>query len=113
MNKLMFDALKTLDADVAFEEYRGKEPQYVRFFYLPQDQFSSNDDEQYTTHFVQIDIFSPGQISGYPSLKELRNDVVSLMKQAGFRKNYENDKYETDTKLYHKVLRFYIIKEAN
>lgn len=107
MNRLILDTLKDIGAPVAFEEYTGKEPTYVRFFYLPQIQFSSDDDERYTTHFVQVDIFSPG------NLINLSNNVKRKMKQAGFRKNYEVDKYEEDTKLYHKLLRFWITKEAN
>lgn len=111
MNKYILDTLKDIDAPVAFEQYIGEEPQYVRFFYLPQGQFDSDDDEQYTVHYVQVDIFSPGILPGKPSLKELTSEVKERMKQAGFKKNYENDRFEDDTKLYHKVLRFYIIKE--
>ena len=107
MNRLILDALKDVDAPVAFEEYEGDEDTYIRFFHLPQNQFSSNDDEQYTTHFTQVDIFSPG------NLINLAKDVKKKMSRAGFRKNYETDKYEEDTGLYHKVLRFYIIREAN
>lgn len=100
--------LKTLDnvgAPVEFEEYTGEEPTYIRFFYLPQSQFSAEDDERYTTHYVQVDVFSPG------NLIDISKNVKGKMKRAGFRKNYEADKYETDTKLFHKVLRFYIIRE--
>lgn len=107
MNRLILDALKDIGAPVAFEEYTGKEPTYVRFFYLPQIQFSTDDKEKYTTHYVQVDIFSP------VNLTQLSNNVKNKMSQAGFRKNYEVDKYEEDTKLYHKLLRFWITKEAN
>ena len=105
MNKYILDTLKDVGAPVAFEYYEGDEDAYLRFFYLGQDQFSSDDDEQHTIYHVQVDIFSPG------NLIQLANNTKQAMKQAGFRKSYENDKYEEDTKLFHKVLRFYIIRE--
>src|SRR5699024_9923575 len=107
LNNYILETLSDVGVPVEFEEYTGEEHTYIRFFYLPKNQFSSNDDEQYTTHFVQVDVFSPG------NLINLSKDVKKKMKQAGFRKNYEVDKYETDTKLFHKLLRFYIIREVN
>src|SRR5690625_4173902 len=107
LNKYILQSLSDVGAHVEFEEYTGDEHTYIRFFYLPQSQFSADDDEKYTTHFVQVDIFSPD------NLISLTKNVKEKMKQAGFRKNYENDKYETDTELFHKVLRFYIIREDN
>src|SRR5690625_7939480 len=106
MNRLILDTLKDIGAPVAFEEYTGKEPTYVRFFYLPQIQFSSDDKEKYTTHYVQVDIFSP------VNLTQLSNNVKDKMSQAGFRKNYEVDKYEKDTKLYQELYSL-CIKEYN
>src|SRR5690625_6636889 len=73
MNRLILDTLKDIGAPVAFEEYTGKEPTYVRFFYLPQIQFSSDDKEKYTTHYVQVDIFSP------VNLTQLSNNVKDKM----------------------------------
>ena len=105
MNKLILETLRDVGAPVAFEEYRGNEPTYIRFFYLPQHQFDADDDESYTTYYVQVDIFSPGNLTG------LSNNVKQAMKQAGFKKSYEVDKYEEDTKLFHKLFRFWIIKE--
>lgn len=106
LNNLILDTLANTGAPVAFENYTGSEPTYIRFFYLPQVQFSAEDIERYTTHYVQVDIFSPG------NLIDLTAKVKKSMKQAGFRKNLEDETYEPDTKLYHKIIRFYIIKEA-
>lgn len=106
MNKYILETLKDVGAPVDFEEYTGDEKTYIRFFYLPQDQFSANDDERYTIYYVQVDVFSPG------NLIDLSSQVKKAMKDSGFRKNYEVDQYEDDTKLFHKVLRFYIIREA-
>src|SRR5690625_8007467 len=107
MNRLILDTLKDIGAPVAFEEYTGKEPTYVRFFYLPQIPFSSDDKEKYTTHYVQVDIFSP------VNLTQLSNNVKDKMSQVGCRKNYEVDKYEEETKIYHKLLRLCITRKYN
>lgn len=105
MNKFILQILSDVGTPVAFENYTGSESTYIRFFYLPQGQFSADDDEKHTTHFVQVDIFTPGNYIA------LANETKKLMKQAGFRKNFEHSQYENDTKLYHKILRFWIIKE--
>lgn len=105
MNKFILQTLENVGAPVAFETYTGDESTYIRFFYLPQGQFSADDDEKHTTHFVQVDIFTPGN---YLSLTKT---TKQLMKQAGFRKNFEHSQYEEDTKLFHKILRFWIIRE--
>src|SRR5690625_1439403 len=107
MNRLILDTLKDIGAPVAFEEYTGKEPTYVRFFYLPQIEFSSDDKEKYTTHSVPVDIFSPVNFS------QLSANVKDTMSKAGSRKSYAVHNYEWDTKLHHKSSRLWITKEAN
>lgn len=105
MNKLIFDALNPLGIDVAFEDYEGEADTYIRFFYLPQVQFDSDDDERYTVHYVQVDLFTKWDYA------QLTKEIKQAMKNYGFKKNHENQMYEKDTKLFHKILRFYITKE--
>lgn len=105
MNKYILQTLEDVGAPVAFETYTGDEPTYIRFFYLPQGQFNVDDDEDHTTHYVQVDIFTPY------NYKVLAKETEKIMKQAGFKKSFEHGQYEEDTKLFHKILRFWIIRE--
>lgn len=105
LNSYILRTLSKVGVPVSFEKYKGEDPTYIRFFYLPQTQFSVEDEEMYSTHYVQVDIFSPS------NLLELIGEVKRVMKEAGFRKNYEVLKYEEDTDLFHGLLRFYIIRE--
>lgn len=105
MNKKIIDALKPLGVDVAFEHYEGGADTFIRFFFLPSVQFDADDEEIYKTHYVQIDLFTKW------NYLQLAKDIENAMKQAGFKKNFEDQTYETDTKFYHKIFRFYIIEE--
>ncbi|MBO1003737.1 hypothetical protein ACFSKI_19185 [Pseudogracilibacillus auburnensis] len=105
MNKRIFDALKSVDIDVAFEDYEGSDDTYIRFFFLPPVPFDTDDNEQYVTHYVQLDLFTKWDYI------QLTKEIKQAMKQAGFKRNFEDQRYETDTKFFHKILRFYIIEE--
>lgn len=105
MNEKIFDVLSGLGIDIAFEDYEGDDDTYIRFFHLPQVDFQAEDGETYATHYVQIDLFTKWDYT------HLSKQIIELMIQARFKKNFEDQTYETDTKLFHKILRFYIIKE--
>lgn len=107
MNELINNALNSIGIPVEYQDYTGSEQEYIRFFYLPPNDFQADDNELYQTIYIQVDIFTPYNPGDYA------NQVKKLLKQAGFKKNFEHEVYETDTKLYHYILRFYIIKEAN
>ncbi|NIK10924.1 hypothetical protein [Alkalibacillus almallahensis] len=104
-NRLIFDALSPISVPIAYQEYRGSESTYIRFFYLPKVGFNADNDSQYSTNHIQIDVFTPYDPTS------LASDVKEYMKLAGFKKNFEHENYETDTKLFHYILRFWIIKE--
>lgn len=97
--------LKEVGIDVEYEDYTGESDTYIRFFFLPIDSFSADDTEKYKTYFVQVDLFTLW------SYVELTKEIKNKMSKNGFKLNFEDQTYEKDTKLYHKILRFYIIKE--
>ncbi|WP_017797567.1 hypothetical protein [Oceanobacillus kimchii] len=105
MNQLIMDTLGPIGIPVEYQNYTGSEKEYIRFFYLPQVDFQSDDEEIYSTVYVQVDLFTPWD----PNSKA--KQIKQRMKQAGFKKNFENELFEEDTNLFHYVLRFYIIKE--
>lgn len=102
MNKLILTALKDIGVPVRFQTYTGKEESYITFFtYLDRPELHSDDRELITGNFIQIDVWS----------KRDYTDLVDLVHQnmidAGFIKLNFYDLYETDTKTYHKVMRFF------
>ncbi|MGN8647886.1 hypothetical protein ACTNEO_05025 [Gracilibacillus sp. HCP3S3_G5_1] len=105
MNKLIIDTLEQTGLPVAYQVYNGSESEYIRFFYLPQVDFQADDGELYNTIYIQVDIFTPGNPKSYAS------QAKQLMREVGFKKNFEHELYEEDTKLFHYVLRFYKIEE--
>ena len=107
LNQLILETLKDVGASSNYMNYTGSESTYVTFFEYDQGAgLEADDEEQNTVHYVQIDIYSRGNF-----LSIVKN-VKRKMKQAGFKKNFETEMYEDDTKLFHKVLRFYFISET-
>lgn len=107
LNQLILNTLADIGAPVAFQNYTGNESTYIRFFEYDQGaELEADDEEIYTGHYVHLDIFSPGNY--LPLVKVVKRK----MKQAGFVKNAETEMYEEETKLFHKVLRFYFISET-
>jgi hypothetical protein len=107
LNSLIINTLKPLNVPVAFLNYTGTEKPYIRFYELDQrSALDADDEEQVSGHSIQLDIFHTGN---YNSLVE---SVKNLLKSVGFRRTNEQDFYETDTNLYHKVIRFSYYEEV-
>lgn len=102
MNKLVLEALKDIGIPVRFQTYTGKEESYITFFtYLDRPELHSDDREFITGNFIQIDVWSKRDYT------DLVDKVHQKMIEAGFIKLNFYDLYETDTKTYHKVMRFF------
>lgn len=108
LNSLILTTLANVGAPVAFLNYTGTASTYIRFFeYDNGAGVEADDEEQHVVHWIQIDIFSPGN---YMSIVKF---IKESMKQAGFKKTHgETELYEEDTKLFHKVLRFYYVSKT-
>lgn len=107
LSNIIQQVLENTNKPVAYQEYKGSESEYIRFFFMPLNGIDADDDETFTVHFVQVDYFTPYDPN------PVAEQIKELMKQAGFKKNFEHEDYETDTKLFHYILRFYITKEVN
>lgn len=105
LTSMILDVLEHADAPAEYQKYTGKSEEYISFFYMPQIDVSADDSEPYSAHLIQVDVFTPY------NPKKLAEQVKSLMKQAGFKKNFEHEMYEDDTNLFHVALRFYTTKE--
>lgn len=106
MNKLIIDTLKPLGIPVHFQTYAGDSSTYITFFtYLEQGEEFADDEERATGYYVQVDVWSKGNY----------NDIVertkALLKKQGFERKTEHEYYETDTKIFHKCIRFFYKEE--
>ncbi len=106
MNKLILEALSALNVPVAFQKYSGSASTYVTFHeYLASGEQYEDDLEAFTSHYIQVDVWSKDD---YNSLVK---DLKLLLQSAGLYRLDEADLYEPDTNLYHKGLRFFYLEE--
>ena len=106
INKLIMDTLKPLNVPISFQKSSSKTFPYITFFeYLDQGEVYSDDIENCAGHYIQVDIWSKDD---YSTLKE---QVVDLLEQQGFKRQSGQDLYETDTQIYHRVIRFFYLEE--
>lgn len=106
INKLIVDTLNPLNVPVEFETYEGEDDPYITFFcYNEQGEAFADDEEVATGLYMQVDVWSKGNI------EQLKTDVINLLKGVGFKRKNGQDLYELDTKIYHKVLRFFYFTE--
>jgi hypothetical protein len=106
INQLVMNALKGLDVPVGFQTTPIADTYITFFCYLETGELYSDDTQQATGYYIQVDVWSKGN---YTSLVE---QVKSAMQNAGFSFLSAYDLYESDTATYHKVLRFYYFKEV-
>jgi hypothetical protein len=101
INKLIKDTLSPLGVHVSFQTYSGNEKTYITFFsYNEQGQEWAENKEIATCFYVQVDIWSK---SDYVKLEE---KVKQAMEKAQFKRISAQELYESDTKTFHKALRF-------
>jgi hypothetical protein len=101
LNPMILNTLKPLNVPVSFQTYTGTALTYITFFEFNQTPaFHADDEEIQSNHSIQIDIWSKGDYI------ELVKQVKTEMNKVGFKRTFETELYESDTKIYHKVLRF-------
>lgn len=105
INKLIIDTLKDTNVPVRFETYVGDETTYITFSeYLQQGEVFADDEETSTGHYIQVNVWSKGNYS------KLVDKVKKLLKEAGFIRKTEHGLYETDTQIFHRVIRFFYVE---
>lgn len=108
LNKLIMDTLTPLGVPVQFMRYDSTADTYIVFLeYNQAPWLSADDEEKWTKHFFQVDLFSSG------NYLTLVKKIKKEMKQAGFGRMFESETYDDDMKKFRKILRFsYISKGA-
>lgn len=102
LNSLIRSTLTPIGVPVSFLVYEGTATTYITF--MQYNEFGvlfGEDEELKTQHSIHISIYSKGD---YTSVVE---QVEERMKAAGFRRNNNYDLYESDTKRFHKVIRYF------
>jgi hypothetical protein len=104
INSLVVQTLNSLNVPVSFQRYTGKESTYITFFeFMEQGELYADNEEKATGYYIQVDVWSKDDYI------DLAENVKSLMIAAGFMKTYAADLFERDTRIYHKVIRFYYL----
>lgn len=99
--KKVKDSLASITVPVSFQVYLGSETTYITYFcYNEQGEEWAENEEIATGYSVQVDIWSK---TDYTTLV---GQVTAAMLAAGFTRASSQDLYESDTKTYHKALRF-------
>lgn len=102
INKLILEALKPLNVPISFQKYNGKESTYITFFnYLEQGEQYADNEEKVTGYYIQIDLWSKSDYT------ELAKNITDTMKAVGFIRTSAADLFESDTRIYHKAIRFF------
>jgi hypothetical protein len=98
-------ALSSLGVPVSFLNYRGTATTYVTYFcYNEMAELYSENVEIATGYYVQVDIWST--TAEYEALAQ---QIKVAMITVGFMGYTAQDLYESDTKIFHKAIRFNII----
>jgi hypothetical protein len=106
MNKFVKSILDPIGVPVANKTYLGSEQTYIIFNIWSIPGLHADDMEIQTDYTVQIDIFSPGNLTNLA--KQAKNRMIA----AGFMRSYENEEYVEEAKLFRKIFRFKYSKEA-
>lgn len=79
---------------------------YITFFEVSNSETESADDEEYADDIeIQVDIWQKGG-----STIPIAREVQRILRKLGFIHNAMPDMYEPDTQIFHKAIRFTIIK---
>ena len=101
VSKEVINTLENIGVPVSFQTSKtDKFPYFTFFTYLDRGTLHGDDKEVVTGYFVQVDVWSK---TDYTNLVA---SVHQAMIEGGFIKQSYYDLYETDTKVYHKVMRF-------
>ena len=102
LNSFIISTLAPTNVPVRWLKYTGALTTYITFFgYNEQGVLFGDDMELNTRYSIQVDIWSLGDYT------DLAKQTKELLIAAGFVRNSANEFYENDTKIHHKVYRFY------
>lgn len=106
INKLIIDTLKPLNIPVSLLKYSGTATTYIVFQeYLQQSEGFSEDDEELTGHYIQLNLFTKGDNTS------LVKQIKDSLKVVGLKRTGEYDIYESETGYYNHIFRFFYLEQ--
>lgn len=108
INEIITDTLSSLNIPVEYQEYTGEEvDMYITFFtYLDQGEDFSEDEEENTGYYIQIDVWYKKDIG------DLCKNISNMFKGKDFTKISVRDlPKESDTGIYHTVISLFYLEE--
>ncbi|NJP37191.1 hypothetical protein [Alkalicoccus luteus] len=106
VNRVIMETLAPLGVPVAQARYNQNASTYIAFVeYHQAPWLNADDDELWTKHYFQIDVFSDG------NYLQLVRDVKKRLKAVGFTRMFESETYDDDMKKYRKLLRMHYISK--
>ena len=103
------NALNKLSIPSGYRELTDPPETYITYFEYDYEYDYSEDEVTKAVYIIQVDLWTKN-----PKYKSLEREIISTMEADDFFLDDEEDLYETDTKMYHKALRFKLenIKEV-
>jgi hypothetical protein len=106
MNDII-DALKDVGVPVKFQTYPGSATTYITFFnYLENVESYADNEKASEGYYTQVDVWSSGNYN------VLVNSVKTALELAGFSITYITEIYESETKVFHKIIRIFKFEEV-
>jgi hypothetical protein len=106
INKLIIDSLKPLNIPVSLLKYTGSSDEYIVFQeYLQQSEGFSEDDEELTGHYIQLNLFTKGDNTS------LVQQTKELLNNSGFKRQNEYDLFDNETGFYNHVFRYFYLEQ--
>ena len=98
----IISTLKPIGIPIALLKYTGTSTSYVVYqTYLKHGEAFSEDEEETTGHYILMNLFTKSDNT------ILIANILTLMKEAGFKRQDEHDLWEKDTLLFNHIFEFY------
>lgn len=109
IENLIYETLSSLECPVRYGWYdENMQSTHVTYFIIQEVADESLDDELETLAYtVQVDVWSMSDDD-----KKIKKQIIKKMRAQGFGFEDSADLFETDTKIYHKAMRFNYIEEV-
>lgn len=103
--KIIKDTLSPI-APIFFQVYTGTTFPAISYFkYMEQGEAYAENKEIATGNYVQVDLWSKNS-----EYEDLALQIKAAMELKGFIRTMVQDLYESDTKIYHKAMRFVYVE---
>lgn len=109
INNLIVNALNPLGIPISYQKYSGTATTYITFFYyLIQTEDFSEDEEETTGYYVQLNLYYKNDIG------DLKEQIINNLKNNGFKKKDIRDfPYDADTGLYWTAISVFYLQKNN